>query len=362
MTSLPSITAPDRQQFRPEAATAPFPWDRVAAHLATAGLHLDLSTAPRQFKGGLANLNYLIQLNGAPAVLRTPPDGELPAGAHDMRREHRILKNLWKAFHLAPRSMYLCEDESVTGRPFIILEYRQGITLSGSEPEHLTANDTSAGPALSTMMIEVLADIHAVDPATVGLDTLGHPEGFIERAIHGWIRRAADAGNDTSSTAIPVLADWLIAHQARPSDTVLLHNDFKLDNIILTSQLKPVAVIDWDQGTRGDPLFDLATLLSYWTEAGDPPAMQRLAQMPTAKYGFCSRQEAAERYSALTGRDLTSLRFHRVLTLFKLGTVFLQLHNRYVSGSTTDPAYADFDSLSAGIFEFAHDVSQNRYF
>lgn len=331
-------------------------------HLAQHGLHLDLSSSPLQFKGGLANLNFMVRLDGELAVLRAPPSGDLPVGAHDMKREHRILRRLWKELPLAPRSLYLCEDDSVIGRPFILLEYKAGITLSGATPEPLEKHQ-NAGAQLGPMMIDVLADIHAVEPASVGLDTLGHPDGFIDRAVHGWIQRAATASGGQTATGVTLsLANWLRENQAAPSSTTLLHNDLKLDNIILNPQFQPIAVVDWDQGTRGDPLFDLATLLSYWTEAGDPPAMQQLGQMPTARYGFCSRREAAEYYSARTGRDLGAFRFHRVLTLFKLGVVFQQLHNRYQADKASDSTYAKFDELAKGIFDFAREVSQNRYF
>ncbi|HYD69162.1 phosphotransferase family protein [Azospirillum sp.] len=353
----------DPALFRAPEETVPLDWPAIAAHLGRSGLRLDLAEAPRQFRGGLANLNFLVTVDGAHAVLRTPPPGPLPPGANDMKREHRILSRLWRALPLAPRSLHLCEDADVAGHPFVILEYRPGITLPGANPARLAA-EPAAGARLGPLMVDVLADIHAIDPAAVDLDTLGRPDGFLERAVAGWSQRAElCAGPGGLDPLVAELAAWLRRNATPGGAPTLLHNDFKLDNMILEPErLTPVAIVDWDQGTRGDPLFDLATLLSYWTEAGDPPAMHRLAQMPTAAHGFPTRREAAERYAARTGRDLSGFRFHRVLALFKLGVVFQQLHARHVSGATTDPRYAGFGDLARGIFDFTHEVSQNRCF
>ncbi len=353
----------DPTLFRAPAETATLDWAAVAAHLEANGLRLDPDPPPRQFRGGLANLNFLVAVDGAPAVLRTPPPGPLPPGANDMKREHRILSRLWQALPLAPRSLHLCEDAGVVGHPFLILEYRAGITLAGAAPERLAA-EPAAGARLGPLMVDVLADIHAVDPAAVGLEGLGRPDGFLERAVAGWAQRAERcAGAEGLDPLVAGLADWLRRKVPRDGTPTLLHNDFKLDNMILEAEgLTPVAIVDWDQGTRGDPLFDLATLLSYWTEPGDPPAMHELAQMPTAGHGFPSRRAAAERYAARTGRDLSGFRFHRVLALFKLGVVFQQLHGRYLAGTTADPRYAGFGALARGIFEFTHEVSQDRCF
>ena len=143
----------------------------------------------------------------------------------------------------------------------------------------------------------------------------------------------------------------------------LLHNDFKLDNMILNpADLSPVGVVDWDQGTRGDPLFDFATLLSYWTQADDPPALHDMAQMPAAEAGFWTREQAVARYAALTGRDLSDFRFHRVLAMYKLGVIFLQLGFRYRTGVTTEARYAPLSGIGTGIVAFAHDIARGHAF
>jgi len=350
-------------RLRAPADEAPLPWPAIAAHLAAHGLRLDLrDRPPRQFQGGLANLNFLVHLDVGPAVLRAPPPGPLPKGAHDMRREHRILSRLWRALPVAPRSFHLCEDESVCGRLFMLIEYRPGIVLTGDRPEELEARPDVA-EHLGQVMIDTLADIHAIDPAAVDLADLGRPAGFMQRALDGWIARAEACAPDGLSPAAQKVATWLRAQPVPAGDATLLHNDVKLDNLILSpDSFDPVALVDWDQGTLGDPLFDLATLLSYWTEPGDPPAMHQLAQMPTARHAFPSRRDAVARYAARTGRDVGAFRFHRVLALLKLAVIFQQLHQRSLRDPSAPPQYATFGALGEGILGFAGDVIDNRYF
>ena len=335
-------------------------WTAIATYLAAHGLTLG-GPAPTRFPGGLANQNYLIYLDERPAVLRRPPDGPLPPGAHDMAREHRILSRLPDALPFVPRGLHLCTDTAVIGVPFQVIEYRHGQVIRAALPEHL-AGQPAVAAGLSDTLLRTLAAIHAVDPDALGLGDLGRPEGFLRRAVDGWRRRGLATEDARCSPLVTKLGAWLDAHMAPDRAPALLHNDFKLDNLILDDALQPVAVVDWDQGTRGDPLFDLGTLLSYWTEADDPPAMQALQQMPTAAPGFLTREAAALRYAALTGRDLSDIRFHRVLGILKLGVIFLQLHGLHRRGATADPRYAGFGALAAGLLEFALDVAAGRRF
>ncbi|MCA9661400.1 MAG: phosphotransferase family protein [Myxococcales bacterium] len=345
--------------------TATLDWRRAQAYLAERGHDLALDAAPRRLSGGFANLNYLVYFDGAPAVLRRPPHGEIPPGAHDMGREHRILARLHEAFPLAPRGLLLCDDPAILGAPFQLLEYREGVTIEASLPATLDDPERLAAD-LGAMMIEVLAELHRVDPAAVGLDTLGRPAGFLERAVRGWLRRARlcfATFDDGVPASVERLAVWLGDNQVPDRACDLLHNDFKLNNILLDRDTyAPVAVLDWDQGTRGDGLFDLATLLSYWTEDGDPPAMHAIAQMPTAAPGFPTREAAARRYSELSGRDLSDFRFHRVLGQLKTAVIFAQLYARWRGGGTDDPKYAEFGPLALGLLDVAEEIARGLRF
>lgn len=353
-------------QLRTAADTVAQDWPALQRYLAQHGLHFAAEPAPRQFAGGFANLNYLVLINGREAVLRRPPMGPLPPGAYDMGREAKILSRLWQRFALAPQALHLCQDDAVLGAPFQITEYRRGVSYRDTLPPPL-AGDAAVGRHLGGALIAVLAQLHQVDPAAVGLDDLGRPQGFLERAVEGWIKRANLAVDGWASAEtqhlVAELSRWLRQHRVPDRNPVLLHNDFKLDNLLLDPQtLAPVALLDWDQGTRGDARFDLATLLSYWTEAADPEAMQRMAQMPTAQPGFPTRQQAAEAYAAATGIDLSDFRFHRVLAQFKTAVIFQQLHARWRSGVTVDARYADFGVLAEGLLQFAQDIAAQRVF
>jgi aminoglycoside phosphotransferase (APT) family kinase protein len=353
-------------ELRPAASAVPQDWARLSAYLSSQGLQLARNEEPRQFAGGLANLNYLLKLDGQEAVLRRPPLGTLPPGAYDMGREFMILQGLNRGFALAPRALHLCRDPAILGAPFQIIEYRRGAAVRGSLAPSL-AGIEGIGERLAGVMIEALTGLHALDPAALGLGELGRPEGFLERTVEGWSKRARLSAEGREASPCHRLIDeitaWLRQNRVSDGRASLIHNDLKLDNILLDgSTLAPVALLDWDQCTRGDSLFDLATTLSYYTESGDPPAMQELRQMPTAGHGFPSRREFAARYAQRTGRDLSNFRFYRVLALFKLAVIFQQLHQRYRSGATQDPRYAAFGALTDGILEFTVSVARGEIF
>lgn len=335
-------------------------WGGLAAHLHRAGHHFDTSAAPRQFSGGFGNLNYRISLDGAPAVLRRPPPGPLPPGANDMLREGRILRGLEGHFPLAPRCLHLCDDSDVLGAPFLIMEYRPGIVIGGDLPAP-HGGRVETGAALSTMLSEVLSTLHAVDPAAAGLEKLGRPEGFLERTAKGWATRAEIAWEGTAPTPVAEILDWLERNPAREGKAVLLHNDFKLDNLILDPDtLAPRALIDWDLGTRGDPLWDLAVLLTYWTEPDDPPAMLNLGQMPTTEPGFPKRAEIIGRYARQSGHAIGDIRQYRAVAQFRLAVVFRQIFRRFRDSGENNPRALTFDILADGLLDFTMDVIAGR--
>lgn len=347
--------APPDGSLRSAADTVSLDWPRLAGYLAAEGHVLDLDAPPRQFAGGFGNLNFLVTMDGRRCVLRRPPFGAVPIGANDMAREHRVLSRLWQAWPLAPRSLHYCADESVLGAHFLLMEYRPGLVIGERLPPGVDA--ATAGPALSSMLVSVLASLHAVDAEAIGLGDFGKPAGFLARTASGWARRGEAVGEDRDRTLMAEISRWLAGRVPPEQPATLLHSDFKLDNVVLDpGTLEARAVLDWDMSTRGDPLYDLATLLSYWVEPSDPESMQRLRQMPTAHGGFHSRAQAMAAYAAITGRDLSSFTFHRVLCLFKLGVVFLQLHARYRSGATRDARFGDLDGLGHGILELTHAV------
>ena len=355
---------PDETQaeLRSAADSVALDWSAVRAHLARHGLRLDDDPPPRQFAGGLANLNYLIHLDGKPVVLRRPPMGELPAGAYDMAREFRILSRLPDALPFIARGLHLCDDPAIIGQRFQIIEYRPGLVIREHMPPDL-AHRKDVGDRLSQVLLETMAAIHAVDTKAVGLDDLGRPEGFLARAVSGWRKRGLAAKEDGTDALHNDVGAWLDQHIVPDGTPALLHNDFKLNNMILDpADFSPRAVVDWDQGTRGDPLFDFATLLSYWIHADDPWAMHDMEQMPAVEACLCPRQEAVAAYARLSGRDMSDFVFHRVLAMYKLAVIFLQLGLRYRTGATTEPRYAPLTGIGTGILEFTHEIARGRAF
>ena len=359
--------AVDAEGFLVPEAAQPQDWAKLDAYLTAQGFDVALSDPPKQFAGGMGNLNYLIELDGTPCVIRRPPPGPLPPGANDMGREHRVLSRLWRKFPLAPRAFHFCDDESVWEKPFFIMEYRTGrVVRGGVLPDDLADHKA----ALSERLVGVLADLHAIDPAEVDLDSLGRPEGFVERTVAGWVKRCAIASKDVYDDGQPPasareVGEWLQANVVPESGVALLHNDYKLDNVMWRDGVlppEPVAVFDWDQCTRGDPLFDFATYLSYWTEPGDPEPYRSLDQMPTRRPGWQTRREVVEMYAKASGRDVSDFLFHRVLAMMKLGVIFLQLFARYRRGETRDPRYAELGRFGDCMFEFTVDIIHGRTF
>ena len=336
------------------------PWERLREYLHGEGLSLSNSVPPRRFTGGFGNLNFLVEIDDQHMVLRRPPPGPLPPGGNDMEREFAVLSRLWEVFELAPRARLFCGDPEVFGAPFLLIDYCHGRVVREAIPEEAVG----LARQMSEMLIDTLARLHSVDPEDVGLGGLGRPEGFLARTIEGWFKRAEVATEGQAPAATEDLVEWLRDNCLPEGDVTLIHNDFKLNNIVLDPQRLdcPRAVLDWDMCTRGDPLFDLATLLSYWVEPEDPVILRELKQMPLAEGKFMSREAAAERYAAKTGRDLSDFVFHRVLAMFKLGVVFLQLHSRYRRGQAADERYAGFRKLAEGVLDFSLEVSAGKVF
>ncbi len=338
-------------------------WDALDRHLNSRGHALTGDEPPRQFASGFGNINYLLELDGELRVLRRPPTGPVPPGANDMGRESKILTGLWREFPLAPKCLLFCDEAAVLGAPFFIMEYRPGLVIGGEMPDDV-ATRGMPGAAIGKTLVTLLHDLHRVDPVAVGLDDLGRPEGFRERTAAGWIKRARMAWDGEPPSVVDEIEGWLGVERKLPEQAIaFLHNDFKLDNVVLDLEsLEPVAVLDWDMGTRGDPLVDLGAMLGYWTEAGDPEAMQQLKQMPTAGYGFPSREAVAADYAARTGRDLSEFKWYRVLTSFRVAVIFQQLHRRYREGGAGDPRFMEFGRLAEGLLDFSHEVARGRIF
>lgn len=293
-----------------------------------------------QFPGGHANLTYLLRFGDREYVLRRPPLGPVAPRSHDMVREYRALAALGPYYPPAPRVFALCEDPAVLGAPFFVMERRHGIVIRRTMPPEIP-DDPAVRRRIGEAAIDALADLHAVPVAGTPVAALGKPEGFVQRQIRGWAERWQRAKTDELPT-MDDLATWLAARIPPALDATVVHNDFKLDNMMLdrADPGRVVAVLDWDMTTLGDPRIDVGTLLGYWPEASDPPERLAIAMQPTYLEGFPTRAEVVARYAARSGRNLEAIRFFETFALFKLAVVLQQIYVRFVRGQTKDERFA----------------------
>ena len=306
-----------------------------------------------QFPHGFSNLTYLIRLGPQELVLRRPPFGNQVATAHDMSREYRVLSKLSAAFPAAPHANLFCDDTSVLGAPFYVMQHRRGVILRKSLPPALLL-DPSTAAGVGKSLIHTLARLHAVDYQAAGLADLGKPAGYVARQVTGWSERYAKARTDDLQ-AMERVGRWLIENMPAESGAAAIHNDFKYDNVVLdpADLTRVLAVLDWEMATLGDPLMDLGTTLGYWVEASDPEALQRAAVGPTMLPGSLTRQQLVECYEQSTGRKISSPLFYYCFGLFKIAVIIQQIYARFVRGHTHDPRFARLNEVVAVVSQQA---------
>lgn len=295
-----------------------------------------------QFPGGAANLTYrAVTESGDEYVLRRAPLGEVAEGGHDMAREYRVLSNIWRSYPLAPRAFHYCHNPDVMGKPFFVMERRRGHVIRREWPTELSSPEAKVEVAES--LVDGLADLHLVNPEEAGLGDLGNPDGFVERQIAGWSRRWFAAAT-REVPDMEVVVDLLSAAVPKSERTVILHNDYKLDNTMVSDRGSLVAVFDWDMATRGDPLVDAGTLLAYWAQPDDPTYLVFGAQA-VAIGDVMSKDDVRERYAKRTGLDLSDIAYFEALALFRIAVIIEQIYARFVSGQTSDQRFAAFEPI-----------------
>jgi len=296
-----------------------------------------------QFPSGASNLTYLLKIGDWEGVLRRPPLGPVPPKAHDMERESRLLMKIHEAFTLAPKPYFFTDDESIIGAQFYVMERRKGVIVDDEFPEGAeTSEELCRG--MSRMVADTLVELHAVDWREAGLEDLGRPEGFLQRQVKGWIGRYDEAKTEEIEEVGP-LTDWLTKDIPESPDPTIVHNDYKLNNLVLNpDDLTEVrAVLDWEMTTIGDPLFDLAVSLSYWVEPDDPQELKEVLPTVTDTPGFITRKEFIDYYAEKSGRDLSRIHWYMVFGYFKLAVILQQIYARWHKGQTKDERFANFN-------------------
>jgi aminoglycoside phosphotransferase (APT) family kinase protein len=293
----------------------------------------------KQFPGGYSNLTYSVQAGDQEYVLRRPPFGANIKSAHDMEREFTVLTKLHEAgFTKVPDAVHLCLDESVMGVKFYLMKRVKGIILRNRLPKDLTISEASFC-ALSKATIDQLVKLHQIDIHTSGLDSLGKPEGYVQRQVEGWIKRYVNAQTDDIASMNEVAA-WVQKNIPTTSRTSFIHNDFKYDNLVLNPNdlTDIIAILDWEMATLGDPLMDLGTTLAYWAEASDADALKpfSLTWMP----GNLNRSEVVNYYQQQSGTPVDNIVFYYAFGAFKVGVICQQIYHRFKNGLTKDPRFA----------------------
>ena len=321
--------------------------DRLAGWLRDRQTGVGGAVGVSQFRHGHSNLTYLVTVDAAEYVLRRPPFGNQVKTAHDMAREFRMLEALAPIFPEAPRPLLYCDDSSVLGAPFYLMERRRGIVLRRILPTGVDLPPHVAGRA-SEALVETLVRLHAVDYHAAGLGGFGHPEGYVARQVRGWSERYAAAATETVPE-MDAVAAWMAGRIPVEQGAAVIHNDFKFDNL-LVDPLDPgrvEAVLDWEMATIGDPLMDLGSTLAYWIEVGDPPALRAAAMGPTDLSGMMTRVQFAEAYARRSGRSVEGIAFHYTFGLFKVAVIVQQIYARYLRGLTRDPRFAGMNGMVA---------------
>ncbi|GAA0293902.1 phosphotransferase family protein [Streptomyces turgidiscabies] len=290
----------------------------------------------RLIEGGRSNLTYAVTDGTTRWVVRRPPLGHVLATAHDMRREHRVISALHPTSVPVPRPVLLCEDESVLGSPFYVMEFVPGT------PYRTADQLAPIGPARTRdvvlSLVDTLVELHAVDPAEVGLADFGRPEGFLDRQLRRWGKQL-DASRNRDLAGIDELQAALGRALPQSPAPAIVHGDYRLDNVLIDTDDRITAILDWEMSTLGDPLTDLGLLVMYSMPLGAPDSP---VSTTAEAAGHPSPTELIERYAARSGRDVSAVAWYTAFAWFKLAVILEGIHYRYTLGQTVG---AGFDRI-----------------
>jgi aminoglycoside phosphotransferase (APT) family kinase protein len=319
------------------------PLDALAAFLAREAPGLLAGPLTGQVvAGGKSNLTYVVGDGVRTVVVRRPPLGHVLATAHDMVREHRVVRALRDTPVPVPETYAVCATDEVIGAPFYVMEHVAGT------PYRRASDLAALGPdrtrLVAERMVDTLVDLHAVDPEAVGLGDFGRPEGFLERQVRRW-RQQLDASRSRDLPGIDDLHARLAASVPASGAASVVHGDYRLDNLLVDDDDTVTAVLDWEMATLGDPLTDVALLEAYQSlpETVGAGAVSDVSRAP----GFPTGTDLLARYGEASGRDLSSLSFHLGLAYFKLAVILEGIHYRYTKGQTVGEGFAHIGEATA---------------
>lgn len=300
----------------------------------------------QQFVSGGSNLTYLIRSGDKEWILRCPPSGAKAVGAQDVTREYRALDRLANAYSYSPKAIALCTDEAVLGEKFYVMERINGVILRDSLPSGFKLTERQASK-MCEQVVDAQAKLHKIDIEEAGLKSLGNPRGYVERQIEGWINRFSRSRTNDVADCEDIM-EWLQENMPIEDDdndpVAILHNDYKLDNLILDADniCKLKAVLDWEALAVGHPLMDVGISLAYWVQADDPRELQEVRQVLTHLPGMMTRKQYIARYAKKTGLDVSNIDYYYVYGLFRLIGMTQQIYYRHVKGVTRNPENIDY--------------------
>lgn len=300
----------------------------------------------KQFSGGASNLTYHLKYADSFAdndlILRRPPAGHKAASAHDMKREHSVMQRLKPVYPYVPKMIAFCDDPSIIGGDFYIMERMRGIIPRGNLPKGMRLTPEQARN-LCYSAIDKLIDLHQVDINAANLTDLGKGAGYVQRQVEGWSKRYVQS-KTWNVPSFKKTMQWLHENQPKDISTCLIHNDYRMDNLVLNADnpSEIIGVLDWEMATLGDPLMDLGGALAYWVEATDDKFMLSIRRQPTHLPGMLTRQEIVDYYCKKMGFDKSNWAFYEVFGLFRLAVIAQQIYYRYHHKQTDNPAFKNF--------------------
>jgi len=294
----------------------------------------------RIVEGGRSNLTYIVGDGSSTWVVRRPPLGHVLATAHDMKREHRVISALYPTSVPVPEAVLLCEDDSVLGAPFYVMEFVPGTPYRTADQLAQIGPERTRAAVLG--LVDTLVDLHAVDPAEVGLADFGRPEGFLDRQLRRWGKQL-DASRNRELAGVDELHAALGRSLPTSPAATIVHGDYRLDNVLVNQDDDGVdrikAVLDWEMSTLGDPLTDLGLLVMYSAKLDLPDSP---VSTTAAAAGHPDAAELVERYAARSGRDVSAVSWYTAFAWFKLAVILEGIHYRYTLGQTVG---AGFDRI-----------------
>ena len=295
-----------------------------------------------QYSGGASNWTYRLRYRNRDLVLRRPPAGTKARSAHDMAREYRIQQALGPYYPVVPRMVGLCEDPSVLGAPFYVMERIEGLIPRARLPEGVDLGRDDVR-RLCTNLVDALIALHRVDHRAAGLEPLAKGPGYPRRQVEGWSDRYEKA-RTWNVPSFSYVRAWLREHTPDDVAACVIHNDWRLDNVVLDpgDPTRIVGVLDWEMATIGDPLMDLGGALAYWVQADDDLLMRTMRRQPTNVPGMLRRDEVVAYYLERTGLRPATWAFYEVFGLFRLAVIAQQIYFRYHHRQTRNPAFRSF--------------------